>query len=71
MENAKLGGQTFRPGTPPVIIGHGSAAGNKECKGPLGRGFDHTSKDDTFGQPSWEKADRALYTVVWTGSEKI
>ena len=60
MENTKLGRQTFRPGTPPVIIGHGSAAGNKETAGPLGRGFDHTCKDDTFGEKSWEKAESQM-----------
>ena len=42
MENQKLGRQTFQPGQPPVIIGYGSAAGNKESSGPLGRHFDHT-----------------------------
>jgi len=64
MENKKLGGQTFVPGTPPIIIGHGSAAGNKECKGPLARGFDHTCKDDTFGQQSWEKAESQMQQLA-------
>ena len=36
MENTKLGRQTFQPGQPPVILGFGSAAGNKESSGPLG-----------------------------------
>ena len=60
MENTKLGSQTFRPGRPPTIIGHGSAAGYKESQGPLGRHFDHTCKDDTFGEKSWEMADVSL-----------
>ena len=64
MENTKLGRQTFRPGTPPVIIGHGSAAGNKETAGPLGRGFDHTCKDDTFGEKSWEKAESQMQQLA-------
>ena len=50
MENRKLGRQTFQPGSPPVIIGHGSAAGKKETEGPLGRHFDHTCQDDAFGE---------------------
>ena len=80
MENQKLGRQTFQPGSPPVIIGHGSAAGNKESSGPLGRHFDHTCKDDTFGCKTWEQAESAmqglaldaalkragLHTRIWT-----
>ena len=64
MENTKLGRQTFRPGMPPVIIGHGSAAGNKETAGPLGRGFDRTCKDDTFGEKSWEKAESQMQQLA-------
>jgi stage V sporulation protein AD len=64
MENTKLGRQTFRPGTPPIIIGHGSAGGNKEHQGPLGRGFDHTCADDRFGQDSWEKAESQMQQLA-------
>ena len=64
MENIKLGSQTFRPGTPPIIIGCGTAAGDKESRGPLGRHFDHTSRDDTFGQPSWEKAESQMQQLA-------
>ena len=60
MENTKLGRQTFQPGQPPVFIGFGSAAGNKESSGPLGRHFDHTCKDDKFGAKTWEEAESAL-----------
>ena len=60
MENRKLGRQTFQPGSPPVIIGHGSAAGNKERSGPLSGCFDHTSADDTFGCKTFEQAESAM-----------
>ena len=60
MENHKLGKQTFQPGSPPVIIGHGSAAGKKERQGPLGRHFDHTCDDDTFGAKTWEQSESAM-----------
>jgi len=60
MENQKLGRQTFQPGSPPVIIGFGSAAGKKESQGPLGRHFDHTCKDDAFGAKTWEQAESAM-----------
>ena len=64
MENQKLGRQTFQPGSSPVIIGHGSAAGNKESSGPLGGHFDHTSKDDTFGCKTWEQAESAMQQLA-------
>ena len=64
MENTKLGSQTFRPGRPPTIIGHGSAAGYKESQGPLGRHFDHTCKDDTFGEKSWEMAESQMQQLA-------
>ena len=60
MENQKLGRQTFQPGSPPVIIGFGSAAGKKESQGPLGRHFDHTCQDDAFGAKTWEQAESAM-----------
>ena len=60
MENQKLGRQTFQPGSPPVIIGFGSAAGKKESQGPLGRHFDHTCRDDAFGAKTWEQAESAM-----------
>ena len=64
MENRKLGRQTFQPGSPPVIIGHGSAAGKKEAEGPLGRHFDHTCQDDAFGEDTWEKSESAMQQLA-------
>ena len=64
MENQKLGRQTFQPGRPPVIIGYGSAAGNKESSGPLGRHFDHTCEDDTFGAKTWEQAESSMQQLA-------
>ena len=64
MENHKLGKQTFQPGSPPVIIGHGSAAGKKETEGPLGRHFDHTCQDDAFGEETWEKSESAMQQLA-------
>lgn len=64
MENQKLGRQTFQPGSPPVIIGHGSSAGHKECQGPLRRHFDHTCEDDLFGAKTWEQAESAMQQLA-------
>ncbi len=64
MENKKLGRQSFQPASPPIIIGYGSAAGQKESSGPLGRHFDHTCKDDTFGAKSWEQAESSMQQLA-------
>ena len=70
MESRKLGSQTFRPGTPPAVIGYGSAAGGKEREGPLGPSFDHVSQDDTFGEKSWEKAESKMQSLALDGALK-
>ena len=70
MESRKLGSQTFRPGTPPAVIGYGSAAGGKEREGPLGPSFDHLSQDDTFGEKSWEKAESKMQSLALDGALK-
>ena len=64
MENQKSGKQTFQLGSPPTIIGFGSAAGLKESTGPLGGRFDHTSGDDTFGAKSWEQSESAMQQLA-------
>ena len=64
MENKKLGKQTYQPGAAPVIIGHGSAGGRKELDGPLGSRFDHTCRDDRFGEKSWEKSESAMQQLA-------
>ena len=60
MDQKKLGGQTVRFASPPVILGFGCAVGQKEGQGPLAKYFDHIGPDDTFGEKSWEKAETAL-----------
>ena len=60
LEQKKLGGQTVRFASPPVILGFGCAVGQKEGQGPLAKHFDHIGQDDTFGENSWEKAETAM-----------
>ena len=60
MDQKKLGGQTVRFASPPVILGFGCAVGHKEGQGPLASYFDYVSQDDTFGEASWEKAETAM-----------
>lgn len=60
MDMKKLGRQTVRFASPPSIAGFGNAVGQKERDGPLGPYFDLAGEDDTFSQPSWEKAETAM-----------
>jgi stage V sporulation protein AD len=45
---------------PPVIVGAGAVVGPDEGEGPLAEDFDLVHPDLQIGQPSWEKAERAL-----------
>ena len=60
METKKLGGQTAALSAPPSFAGWANVAGKKEGAGPLSATFDHIASDDSFGQPSWEKAESAM-----------
>lgn len=62
--NKKLGKQTFALQNPPVIIGHANAVGTKEGEGPLKADFDLIGTDNTFGQPTWEKAERTMQKLA-------
>ncbi len=54
------GQQTVQFSSPPSILSWANAVGKKEGQGPLAHTFDYIDADDTFGQPSWEKAERAM-----------
>ncbi|MFD0674092.1 stage V sporulation protein AD [Cohnella sp. GCM10027633] len=45
---------------PPVIVATGTVVGPDEGQGPLASAFDLVHPDLEIGQPSWEKAERAL-----------
>lgn len=61
MSNAKrLGKQTVRFDSPPVIIDAASIVGPKEGEGPLGKTFDQVVPDLYYGEKSFEKAERKL-----------
>ncbi len=42
------------------IISAATAAGKKECEGPLGEIFDCIDKTDRFGENSWEKSESEM-----------
>jgi len=64
MEQQKAGSQTFFLGKTPTVLGFGSAGGALESEGPLGARFDHTCKDDLFGEKSWEKAESTMQQLA-------
>ena len=47
----------------PVIRAFAAVGGKREGRGPLRRGFDRLYSDNYLGQPSWEKAEQALYDL--------
>lgn len=57
MESAHCGKQSMIMPEPPAIISFASVVGKKEAEGPLRKTFDIASKDTSFGQKTWEKAE--------------
>lgn len=60
MAKRRLGFQTVRFDSPPVISGFAAVAGPEEAKGPLGQEYDLTYPDLMIGQQSFEKAERLM-----------
>lgn len=56
----KLGQQTFKFNSPPVIVSYASIVGPMEGQGPFGKVFDYVLEDDLFGEESWEKAESKM-----------
>lgn len=59
-----LGRQSIRFPQPPVVRGFASVAGKKEREGPLGDQFTATVQDTTFGEKSWEQAERRMQQMT-------
>ena len=49
---------------PPVIIGAGSVAGEKEGNGAFGRHFDIVEQDPLFGAKTWEEAESRMQQMA-------
>lgn len=64
MENQRVGKQSFRLSSPPVITAWASVAGKKESEGPLSQYFDICSKDTYFGQKTWELGERRMQQMA-------
>lgn len=57
IRNKRIGKATIQYENPPVILGTGTAAGQKESEGPIGSYFDLVAEDNVFGQKTWELAE--------------
>ena len=60
MGNQKRGKQSFSLDPAPVITGWASVVGKKEAEGPLKKNFDITNDDTTFGEKTWEQAEKKM-----------
>ena len=56
----RLGRQTIQYSNPANIVGHYSIVGKKEGDGNFKEFFDYVLKDDTFGEKSFERAERKI-----------
>ena len=56
--------QIIRPKFFPSIVGHATAVGNKEYKGPLGDRFDYHDESDRFGQKTWEQSEGEMQRIA-------
>jgi stage V sporulation protein AD len=67
----RVGTQTVQFELPPRIISSASIVGDLEGKGPLGEYFNLILEDDTWGEQTWEKAERKMFeTSVRMALEK-
>lgn len=56
----KLGKQTIKFDTPPVITEVASIVGPKEANGPLTKYFDQCLDDEFWGEKTWEKSESKI-----------
>lgn len=66
MISKKLGGQTVELAEPPTLLGCANVVGKKEGQGPLAHHFDYIAPDDTFGESTWEKSEKAMQKQALT-----
>lgn len=64
MANKRLGSQTIELPSHPCILGIGSAAGKKECSGPIGKYIDIDLDQTECKLTSWELEERNMLQVA-------
>ena len=61
MQTHRIGKQSVIFNTKPRILTSAAIAGDMEGEGPIGSCFDYILTDDTWGESSWEKAERKMF----------
>ena len=64
MNSLHRGRQTVVFDRQPAILASAAIGGKKEAQGPLAHTFDQSSRDTSFGQPSWEKAESRMQQLA-------
>lgn len=57
----RIGTQSVIFNTKPRILTSSAIAGDMEGEGPIGSHFDMVLEDDTWGEDTWEKAERKMF----------
>ena len=63
-EKKMVGRRSVLFSRPPVIIGAGSVAGEKEGNGAFGSCFDYVETDPLFGGETWEEAESKMQQMA-------
>ncbi len=61
MREKCVGRRTVKFNCPPQILSGGTIVGDMEGEGPLGSYFDIILEEDTWGEKTWEKAERKMF----------
>lgn len=64
MEKKAIGKRSVLFAHPPIIIGAGSVAGEKEGEGAFGKYFDMVETDPLFGAQTWEEAESKMQQLA-------
>lgn len=64
MRSKCIGRQTVAFANPPKIIAGETVVSKTEGEGPLGKYFDRVLEDDTWGEETWELAERKMFEHV-------
>ena len=63
-EKKMVGKRSVLFSRPPIIIGAGSVAGEKEGNGAFGKCFDMVEEDPLFGGKTWEEAESKMQQLA-------
>ncbi len=64
MANKRIGARTLAFPSNPRVVAGASVVAKNESEGPLGEKFDFVLTDDTWGEDSFEKAERRMFETA-------